>query len=180
MPKQKIFTICALVLLLAMSIGLIFHIVSTQNYNYTPVQDNASTLPVLGTPYVGAAHETSRIVGLLPLPGDNFTLTGIEIGKDHAQTGYGDYTLTVLYSYQDTIRRLTETYEAAFESNAAFLFEHIGNLQAVTFAVNHNLLNGDEPDESGFAYQWSRVRSDTEINFRHCGPDPQSHLVDVS
>jgi len=127
-----------------MSVGLAFHIVSTQDDSYSHEQNNTSSLPTLGTPYVGAAHETSRVVGLLPLPGENFTVVGIEIGKDHGQTGYGDYTLTVLYSYHDVMRRFTEAYEAAFRANADFLFEHIGNLQAVTFMVDE--------------YQWSQVR----------------------
>ncbi|MCL2204337.1 MAG: DUF4825 domain-containing protein [Defluviitaleaceae bacterium] len=90
-------------------------------------------------PHVGAAHETHNIVFALDLPTDSWQVRSIQIGADHGGFGYGEYTLTIFYEpHSDFEGEITERIsEVFFESTANRLFELIGNLQAVTFSINH-------------------------------------------
>jgi len=108
-------------------------------------------------PYVGAAHETKRIVTAMPLPRDSMTLRSIQIGADHGMFGYGAYTLTVHYDLHDV--SMEDAPGAEFERIATRLFDHIENLQAITFSVVSNL----ETDTEDYIYRWSisRANSDT-------------------
>jgi len=103
-------------------------------------------------PFVGAAHETQRIVDALPLPGFHMSLRSIQIGADHGGFGYGDYTLTIHYSlHTDT---LPVSPVSDFTSLAHSLFELIGNLEAVTFSV----VSVSETDADNYIMRWSTTK----------------------
>jgi len=118
----------------------------------------------LRTPYVGSAHATHAVVNILPLPGENWTISSIQIGTDHGDfsVDHSPYALTIFY--EPRLSSVIEGYasrdyleipEDIFDSNSELLFELIENLQVVTFSVN--FFSGE--DVSFFDYRWSRSRS---------------------
>jgi len=122
--------------------------------------DDINFLGLETIPNVGAAHETQRIVGSLPLPDSSWQLNSIQIGANHGGFGQdiGTYSLTVFYdaifgpapwSFEENMPN------AAFEANAARLFRQIENLQAVTFSVN-DLTSSFIPE---YHYRWSITRA---------------------
>jgi hypothetical protein len=108
------------------------------------------------TPFVGAAHETQRIVNAMPLPRGDMSTRSIQIGADHGGFGYAAYTLTIHYGlYSDAF----DVPGAAFERISARLFDLIENLQAVTFSV------GDykDTDLDNYIYRWSISRISSDV-----------------
>ena len=178
-PSQ-VFVVFTLVLVLILSIGLAMNRsdnesgISPEGYPYTEAgaatDDDPDTdaeassdepvLPAAGTPYVGAAHETGRIVGLMPLPAQGWQVQGILIGDEDGGE-YGPYTLTVFYEPQDfeTAWLMSEVPRQVFEANSAFLFEHIGNLKAVYFSVF--IGQTGQVDRDVFFYRWYRTHDDS-------------------
>ena len=173
----RIFAILAVILVIALSIGLAMNRTTgnaaepnNQNYdNNDTVDDNESysdtagstSLPEAGTPYVGAAHETSRIVNMMPLPREGWSVWGIEIGTDHGTGNYAPYSLIIYYEPVDqhAARRMGgHIPESTFEANAAFLFEHIGNLQEVTFSVSM-ISSPSGAGHENYFYHWSLTRN---------------------
>jgi len=117
-------------------------------------------------PYVGAAHETQRIVNTMPLPRGDMTVYSIQIGADHGGFGYGAYTLTVHYNLHSS--NLEDAPGAEFEQIALRLFELIENLQAVTFSiVSPEDADGEideEIDMDNYIYRWSISRTSSETD----------------
>ena len=108
------------------------------------------------TAYVGAAHETQRIVNALPLPAGNMEVDSIQIGADHGGFGCGAYTLTIHYNfYGDNFNASTSD---VFADLAATLFGHIGNLRAVTFSINDN----DDLSTGNYIFRWSITRTGSD------------------
>jgi len=166
-PSQA-FVILTLVVVLVLVIGLGLNRTSVQddgNVN-TPgnegeyVYEASDNLLIRSTPYVGAAHETSRIVSYMPIPSIGWEVQGIQIGEDHGDSGYGSYTLTVFYEPQtiNVARLMWEIPMQTFYTNAAFLFEHIGNLKAVSFSVNSGQTGRVNSDI--YIYRWNITHED--------------------
>ena len=125
--------------------------------------DSAELRPI---PYVGAAHETHEIVHALDLPNADWHVRYIQIGADHGEFGYGEYTLTIFYEPHDDFdgaisQRISETF---FVNTADRLFELIGNLQAVTFSVNNE--RTESHATAGYDYRFSITRG----GLRHVTP----------
>jgi len=166
-PSQ-IFLVFTVVLVLALSVGLAMNRASAQANESTPnytqdstgyESDTNTNGPMQSTPYVGAAHETGRIVASAPLPGVGWIVQGIQIGADHGNSGYGPYTLTIFYEPEDyqTANLMWDIPVDAFESIAEFLFNHIDNLQGVSLSANYG--QTWQADENVFDYRWSITRS---------------------
>ena len=128
-------------------------------------------------PYVGAAHETGRIVNAMPLPRDDMTLHSFQIGADHGGFGYGVYTLTIHYNLNSD--NLDYAPGAEFGQISSRLFDLIENLQAVTFSV----VSYGETDTDNYIYRWSISRAASDDggsavgSFR--GVQPQAELMEV-
>jgi len=114
-------------------------------------------------PHVGAAHETHGIVFALELPYTDWQVRSIQIGADHGGFGYGENTLTIFYEpHSDFEGEISERIdEVFFESTADRLFYLIGNLQAVTFSVNHERTAGEIIRDYG--YRFSITRNGTRL-----------------
>jgi len=126
----------------------------------TPVEgDNSNSTALSPIPYVGAAHDTHGIVLALDLPSVGWQVRSIQIGADHGGFGYGEYSLTIFYEpHSDFNSEIGESISKAFfENTAGRLFDLIGNLQAVTFSVNHERAEGDVV--SDYDYRFSVTRS---------------------
>ncbi|MCL2406192.1 MAG: DUF4825 domain-containing protein [Defluviitaleaceae bacterium] len=159
-PSQ-IFIIFILLVVVALSVGLAMNRANNaaNAYEYTGDEQNG-TASIQGTPYVGAAHETARIVGYMPQPASGWWVQGIQIGQDHGQSGHGPYTLTVYYEplTYHAARLMWEVPVQNFYANADFLFEHIGNLQAVSFSVNTGQTG--RVDSDIYVYRWNVTSGD--------------------
>jgi len=107
-------------------------------------------------PFVGAAHETYRIVSAMPLPRSDTSLRSIQIGADHGRFDHGQYTLTVHYNLHG---RNMEDMGAAFRQIATGLFGLIEDLQAVTFSI----VGEEEADTELYIYRWSISRENSDI-----------------
>jgi len=161
--SSKVFMTFVLILVVVLSIGLAMNRGSGRETEVIDItsdsgQDESgsgNSMAVQSTPYVGAAHETSRIVGHMPIPSQGWEVQGIQIGADHGDSGYGPYTLTVFYEPQNfaAARLMWEIPVQAFYANAAFLFEHIGNLRAVSFSVNTGQTG--RTDSELYVYRWN-------------------------
>jgi len=106
--------------------------------------------------YVGAAHETHRIVSAMPLPQDDMTLRAIQIGADHGGFGYDEHTLTIHYNLNGDSPEDAPGTE--FGQISSRLFDLIGNLQAVTFSV----IGSEETDTDNYIYRWSISRASSD------------------
>jgi len=166
---SHIILVLSLILVIALSVGLSMnrtsgHTAGSETPTSEAGPDNDTT--IRGTQYVGAAHETSRIVSYMPPPADGWLVQGIQIGQDHGNTGHGAYTLTVFYEPQDieAARMMWEIPNQALYANARFLFENIGNLQAITFSVNTGQTGRIDSDI--YVYRWVTTREQSATHYQ--------------
>ena len=110
----------------------------------------------LGTPYVGNVSAVSEIVQALPIPQDGWRQRFMSIGDDCTP-----YALTVYYEPANSSTTAVQAQEMpidAFEKNAAFLFDHIGNLEKVIFAVRQTP-SDSALDISAYEHHWAITRN---------------------
>ena len=127
-----------------------------QNTSNTHEEEPNMAISSLSTPYVGNVSAVSSIIQLLPIPQDSWQQRFMSIGNDSTP-----YALTVYYEPADPNATAMQTQEMpidAFERNATFLFEHICNLEKVTFSIRQTPSN-DTLDISAYEYHWTITRS---------------------